>query len=187
MINNCVSQGNTGLGIDINGTYPWGGTWDPSYNAGVVTYSNGNLFAGIPNIKDAHSAISYNSGRHYIEFSYGKPGTFGPMIGITPTDGTGSYADPAAQCIWLQNAGNIGLQVGADYYAWGTPLVPGDTLGMLVDLIDHTLTFYKNRNLMGVSPYPVVAGRNYMIVGASPGGNSSVNIAMISDAIVPGG
>jgi hypothetical protein len=150
----------TGLGGEVRGNYCTFNSVDICVPATVqLIYGGLMLYAGYANVGawgTARGTIWVNSGKWYWEMicSFLEAGTGGAMFGIL---------GPSAM---LSGNGNTYLGAWIDGYAYmfnalkynngvsaayGSAWVQGDIIGVALDLVAGTLTFYKNNVSQGVA------------------------------------
>lgn len=174
MSNNFIMTPFSAIGITKDGADALGGTLDAFWTTNGVTYSNDLLTAQIGGNRATGSVNNITSGKKYFEMTITDwPTRYGPLIGVTPG---GGYTDPGAIAIWTVDAGSVGLydsgnQIGSFP---NVQIGPGDTVGVLVDMVAHTVSFFKNGVATGI--VASITATNVKAFAASAGGAYPVTI-----------
>lgn len=144
MSNNCVISLIEPIIITKDDAQAWGGTWDPTYNVGLITLSEGNLRAVVGN-NSARSSEVLNGGKHYFEILVnGWSNRYGPLIGVMGADESG-YGGVNAYSYWVSEGQKYFGGVGT---AFGPGVGPGERLGVLLDQEVGAIWFYKDGVVM---------------------------------------
>ena len=142
-------------------------TLNPLDKASAFTLSNGNLTASVTDDATACAkgtlATPLDSGKWFWEFLYEeKPSGGGTSFGAVITTASINAA-------FHTNAAGYGYYSEGDYVrkinnnsqvAYGTDFVPGDIIGVALDLDNSEITFYKNGASQGVA-YSSIASGSY--------------------------
>jgi hypothetical protein len=134
----------TGVGGEVRGNYC---TWNPLDKSGSATYSNGNLdaFTGASGYGTTRGTIAISSGKWYWECTFNSTDASNDCyFGIL--DITGSLADnlggnAKGYAYWAFNGNKAN---NGSYSAYGSSYVPGDVIGVALNLDAGSITFYKN-------------------------------------------
>lgn len=140
----------TGLGSEVRGNYC---TWNPLDQGGSITLSNGNLSvttpsSGIPTIR---GTLAVSSGKWFYEFTVTSGASSIGFLKISDSvsnilgstsGGYGYYSEGPGYTKKINN------NVQTDY---GSSFLPGDIIGVALDLDVGTIAFYKNGASQGVA------------------------------------
>lgn len=140
----------TGLGSEVRGNYC---TWNPLDQGGSIILSNGNLdvttpSSGIPTIR---GTLAVSSGKWFYEFTVTSGAASIGFLKISDSlssilGGTsGGYSYYSEGSNYTKKINN---NVQTDY---GSSFLPGDIIGVALDLDVGTITFYKNGVSQGVA------------------------------------
>ena len=141
-------------------------TFNPLDSA--FTLSNGNLTASISNDSTACAkgslATPLDSGKWFWEFTYDeKPSGGGTSFGavITTASIDAAFHTNAAGYGYYSEGNYVRKINNNSQVAYGTDFVPGDTIGVALNLDSSEITFFKNGVSQGVA-YSSIASGNYV-------------------------
>ena len=143
--------------------------WVDGYTA---TLSNGNLDYDCSvsgNYPDRFSTLGMSSGKYYAEFTVGAIGN-GTFYGVAvdPSPLLNHLGASANDWSYLHNGNKYNNNSSSSY---GASFTAGDTIGIALDLDNHTLVFYKNGKNQGVAYANLPDGTYYF--GISQTGTAS--------------
>jgi len=136
------------LGGGEEGLLPWGaaGTFDPSYSSN--TLSNGNLTANQSGpFFSSLGTIGINSGIRVFEVTLGGTSTsysFFVGVGYRSMNLNGFIGSDAPSTGWGYFSLNGNKYTASNGVAYGATYAIGNVMGIKLDLVAGTLTFYKN-------------------------------------------
>ena len=176
MLSNLQALGAKGKGIE------W--TWCTERQGPDIVLSNENLTitrtnsAGWGNQK---SEQVVSAGVHYVEFNVDANSSSCLLVGITAA----TTVDFSSKC---SIANTWCYQADGDSYANGTSTgnmgsyTQGDRIGLLINLEDHTLTYYKNGTKTAHDPFTNISNEVQLIVCF---GGSNQFVTIKNDAEIP--
>lgn len=146
-------------------------------NPGIVLYNWD--FNAISSISNSHISVRSTKGKsqgiYYAEIKVTIPSYYG-MIGIgTALASLSSFVGSDAYGQGWQNAGG-GVVYHSGSYVGYQNYVSGDTLGVLLNMVNRTLTFYKNGISMGIAASDIPDGTYFLMTSIhDPGILSFIN------------
>lgn len=150
----------------------WEGLWDETRVGSGTIYYPDHLTVNAGSTHAPRSQNSVSAGSRYAEVKINNwANRYGPLIGVMDS-ASDSYASAGAFSMWVSEAilykasGNVG---------YGQGLNAGDTLGILLDMDNRNLMFYKNGVSMGIAMANIPAG-SYYIFAQAAGSNYNANL-----------
>lgn len=116
----------------------------------IGTISNGGLTVSGASGPFAHGSISMSRGRWRAEFKYAAIGTAAVFILLRSVSGSGN-------AVGYGSNGN--KAVNGAYSAYGSTFVANVTIGVIADIDNNTVEFFRNGVSQGVISYPLSGQR----------------------------
>lgn len=174
MINNCVIL--TAFVESVNshaGVQGMGGQWDAARGGAGITYNADGYTVGTSASNAARSQNHISSGKRYAEFKCNWSTRYGPVVGVMDANATG-FSTVNSFAMWVSEASLITASGSSSY---GSGLVSGDVLGILLDMDAKQITFFKNGVSMGLAATNIPAGEYYFFAQSAGSAYPSTVIA----------